>query len=191
MADKDSSNNQSWVVPVIVAVIGAISTIAVAFLNKSSSSPPATQTSSPTLSLTPLQNKSVAPSSATGSVEQPVRLSPDQIKALLVGRIEQGKLIEPSNATIEGNAGTWYDAYYYSDNTMVYRRAASEAGLARWIWVVEENGSLCRGPGPTKAEMYCRSIESVGNDRYLGVGFRTGAPRYQFTVRSGNAEELQ
>lgn len=192
MADKDSSNNQFWVVPVVVAVIGAISTIAVAWLNKSSSSPPVTQTSSPKPSIASSQEASTALSSTTtGSLEQPVRLSPDQIKALLVGRIEQGKLIKPSNTTTEGNAGTWYDAYYYSDNTMLYRRAASEAGSARWIWAVEQNGSLCRGPGPTKAEMSCRSIESVGNDRYRGVGFRSGEPRYEFTVKSGNAKELQ
>jgi hypothetical protein len=190
MADKDSSNNQSWVVPVVVAVIGAISTIAVAWLSRPLSSPPAIQTSSPTPSIAPSQEASTALSS-TGSLEQSVRLTPDQIKALLVGRIEQGRLIEPSNATTEGNAGTWYNAYYYSDNTMLYRRSASETGSERWIWVVEENGSLCRGPGPTKAEMSCRSVESVGDDRYRGVGFRSGEPRYEFTVRPGNAEELQ
>ena len=36
MADKDSGNNQPWLVPVVVAVIGAVSTVVVAWLSRPS-----------------------------------------------------------------------------------------------------------------------------------------------------------
>lgn len=192
MAEKNSSNSaNSWLVPIVVAGIGAISTIAVAWINrpvsKSSEPQPAVESSS-----SPSQRgPSSLPPSVTGSMEQPVRLSSDQVKALLIGKIEQGRIIEPTIASLEGNPGTWYEAYYDDNNTMLYRRAASEVGAERWTWFVNENGTLCRGPGPTSSEMFCRTIESVGDDAYRGVGFRSGTPRYEFTVEFGNAEALQ
>lgn len=46
MADNDSNNKQPWLVPVIVATIGAVSTVVVAWLSKPSPSPPETTSSS-------------------------------------------------------------------------------------------------------------------------------------------------
>ena len=191
MANKDSNSVKPWFVPIAVAVIGALSTVVVAWINKRPSNSPVSQ-KSPASSIEQSQEENPDPSfPVAGSPEQPIRLLPDQIKALLVGKIETGRVIEPSIASLEGNSNTWYDAYYYGDNTMLYRRAASESGSEKWMWFIEKNGSLCRGPGPTKAEMFCRSVESVGNDTYRGVGFRSGKPRYEFTLKSGNADELQ
>jgi hypothetical protein len=71
MADKDSGDKQPWVVPVLVAIVGAISAVTVAWLNKPQQSatqatsspqtisPPSIQPSSPVLALTSLINKSM------------------------------------------------------------------------------------------------------------------------------------
>jgi hypothetical protein len=47
MSDKDSGDKQPWLVPVIVAVVGAVSTIAVAWINKPQPSPSPASTTSP------------------------------------------------------------------------------------------------------------------------------------------------
>jgi hypothetical protein len=69
MADKDSGNNQPWLVPVVVAVVGAISTVAVAWISKpqlsatpTASSPQASSSTSPTSSPSLSPTASVSPS---------------------------------------------------------------------------------------------------------------------------------
>jgi len=62
VADNDSDKKQLWLVPILVAVVGAISTVAVAWLNKPQSQPP-----------TPLITSSI--SSATTQAPQPESLS--------------------------------------------------------------------------------------------------------------------
>lgn len=51
MADNDSNNKQPWLVPVIVAIVGTVGTVAVAWINKPPQATPPTATS-PTASST-------------------------------------------------------------------------------------------------------------------------------------------
>lgn len=135
-----------------------------------------------------LTNLLGSPAARVGSEDRPIRLSSEQIRKLLVGKVEHGKLVEPTIREMEGNPGTWYDAYYYEDGTMLYRRTACEFNTEKWIWSLDNRGSLCRGIA--KGQMVCRSIESIGEDWYQGVGFRTGAVRYRFQIKSGKPEDL-
>ncbi|MDZ8263189.1 hypothetical protein [Nostoc sp. ChiQUE01b] len=123
-----------------------------------------------------------------GSEDKPTRLSSEQIRKLLVGKVEYGKLIEPTIPEMEGNLGTWYDAYYYSDGTMLYRRTASEFNTEKWVWSLDDRGSLCRGT--SNEQMVCRSIESIGENWYQAVGFRTGTVRCRFQLKSGKPNDL-
>lgn len=74
MSDKGSGDKQPWIVPVAVALIGAVSAIAVAWINKPPQSIPSSSTSPTTSPIIVPSSKpsSVTPSSQLGSSIQPV-----------------------------------------------------------------------------------------------------------------------
>jgi hypothetical protein len=121
-----------------------------------------------------------------GTLDKPIRLSPQQIKKLLVGKIEQGKIAIPTLPE-EGNENTWYDAYYFSDGTMLYRRANAKDAY-KWVWYIDKNGNLCRG---VSGNCTCRTIESIGENHYRAVGFKTGTVRYIFHIKPGIPDDLK
>jgi hypothetical protein len=126
------------------------------------------------------------PSTVAGTLDKPIRLSPEQIKKLLIGKIEQGKIVIPTLAE-EGNENTWYDAYYFSDGTMLYRRANAKDAY-EWVWYIDKNGNLCRG---VAGNCTCRTIESIGDNHYRAVGFKTGTIRYTFSTKHGIPDNLK
>ena len=71
---------------------------------------------------------------------------------------------------------------------MLYRTAENRFGPDTWDWLIDDNGNLCRGS--QAGESSCRSIESVGDNSYRAVGFRTGALRYEFSMEEGSPQEL-
>jgi GUN4-like len=86
MSDNDSGNNQPWMVPVVVAIVGAISAIAVAWINKlPQSASSVSSTTSPTLAPSPNPTRSVpsSPSQPSSSI-QPVNY--ELLKGYLTNR---------------------------------------------------------------------------------------------------------
>ena len=70
MADNDSSSKQPWLVPVIVAIVGTVGTVAVAWISKppqaTSSTAPSPTTSSTQSSSTPIPTSSSKETNAIG-----------------------------------------------------------------------------------------------------------------------------
>lgn len=125
-------------------------------------------------------------SAVVGTLDKPIRLSPEQIKKLLIGKIEEGKIVIPTLPE-EGNENTWYDAYYFSDGTMLYRRVNAKDAY-EWVWYIDKNGNLCRG---VSGNCTCRTIESIGENCYRAVGFKTGTVRYTFSTKRGSPDNLK
>lgn len=74
MADNDSGNKQPWIIPVVVAIIGAFSAIAVAWINKPQqpAQPSASPSITSTVSPTPPKSVASSPSSQSSSSAQTV-----------------------------------------------------------------------------------------------------------------------
>ena len=119
-----------------------------------------------------------------------MRLSSKEIRHIIAGKVENGKLVKPTHPEFEGRSNTWYRAYYFEDGRMLYLPAVSRSPPERWEWYVDENGNLCRGPAGSKSRS-CRSVESIGEGRFRGVGFRTGTIRYEFYVEEGSPDAMQ
>jgi len=103
-------------------------------------------------------------------------LSGAEVKGLLIGKTEQGQVVEPSSEDI-GKRGTRYAIAYRANGTLAYSTNKGRSGIGEWF--VNED-ALCRSIDDGDA--YCRRIVKKRNG-YQGVGFRSGTLRYKFTIQ--------
>lgn len=115
----------------------------------------------------------------SASAENPIRLSGDAVRKLIVGNSEIGKIVQPSEEMVEGRPNTWYRAKYLEDGTMIYDHADHIADREEWDWYIDDDGNLCRGARWVDFRS-CRTIVSVGKNSYHATGLRTGTLRYTF-----------
>ena len=123
-----------------------------------------------------------------GTPEQPIRLNASEIEKLIVNKTEIGKLVQPTHSEFEGRPNTWYGAFYFEDNRMLYRRAVARS-YSNWEWYIDSSNNLCRGP-VNSCTRSCRSIENIGKGYYRAVGFRTGKVRYIFRLKEEQPKDL-
>ena len=115
------------------------------------------------------------------STENPIRLNANSVLELIVDNSETGRVVEPSDESIEGRPKTWYRARYFADGTMVYDHADHRVSEEQWDWYIDNDGNLCRGPQWADFRS-CRTIISVGENQYQATGLRTGTLRYTFSM---------